>query len=481
MTAEAASARSGPPVGGAQIPVEPAAAKVSALPPTQPQAGEDLKLVALLLRVEGEARGVKSLGELSLLIANETRKFTRARQVFVLVKSGSGPLQVEAATALAKIDRNVPLIQWIERTIARLSADVGLSEVREFLLHAFSDATDPTAASYPLREAMWVPLKDRAGELFAGFLMVREEPWKPNDVSIAQRLSITYAHAWYWLATSRSVRPVFQFNRRKVLLGTACLFAVMLVPVSLTTLAPMEVGARDQTLVTAAIDGVIEDIPVAANSAVIAGQTLVRFADTTLRNKLAVAEREVQVGAARVKKTMLLAVNDIRGRHELAVAQGELTVKTAERDYARDLLERGHITATKAGVVIFGEKRDLIGKPVSVGEKIMEIADPGRVEIRIDVPVGDAIIVGREARAKIFLDSDPLNPLEARILRSDYQAKQRETGVLAFRVIAEFVDSQATPPRLGIRGTAQLYGERVPLVYFVLRRPIAALRQWTGL
>jgi hypothetical protein len=447
----------------------------------QPHAGEDHKVVALLLRVEGDARGAKSLGELALLIANETRKFTRARQIFVLAKSGVGPFQVEAVTALAKVDRNVPLIQWVERTLARLSADVGIVDVREFVMHAYGDANDPTAATYPLREAMWVPLKDRAGTVFAGFLMVREEPWKPNDVSISRRLSVTYAQAWYWLATSRAVRPAFQFDRRRALIGTGVALALMLVPVHLTTLAPMEVGARDQILVTAAVEGVIEDIPVAANSTVVAGQSLVRFADTTLRNKLAVAEREVQVSEARVKKTMLLAVNDIRGRQELAVAQGELTVKTAERDYARDLLERGHITASKAGVVMFGEKRDLIGKPVTVGEKIMEIADPGRVEIRIDVPVGDAIILGRDGRAKIFLDSDPLNPLEARVLRSDYQAKPRETGVLAFRVIAEFVDGQAAAPRLGIRGTAQLYGERVPLIYFVLRRPIAALRQWTGL
>jgi Barrel-sandwich domain of CusB or HlyD membrane-fusion len=474
---------SGPAAGrpGQQPPIETGAPRVATVTTIPPHQNEDQKMVALLLRVEGEARGVKSVGELAILIANETRKFTRARQIFVVAKSGRGAFQVEAVTALTKVDRDVPLIQWIERTVARLSADVGLSEVREFVLHAYGEPKDPTAVTYPLREAMWVPLKDRAGQVFAGFLMVREEPWKPNDMSISLRLSVTYAQAWYWLVTSRSVRPAFQIDRRRVVIGTAAALVLLLLPVHLTTLAPMEVGARDQTLVTAAIDGVIEDIPVAANSAVGAGQSLVRFADTTLRNKLAVAEREVQVGDARVKKTMLLAVNDIRGRQELAVAQGELTVKIAERDYARDLLERGHITAPKAGIVMFGEKRDLIGKPVTVGEKIMEIADPARVEIRIDVPVGDAIILGREARAKIFLDSDPLNPLEARVLRSDYQAKQRETGVLVFRVIAEFVDGQGVPPRLGIRGTAQLYGDRVPLVYVVLRRPIAALRQWTGL
>ena len=34
---------------------------------------------------------------------------------------------------------------------------------------------------------------------------------------------------------------------------------------------------------------------------------------------------------------------------------------------------------------------------------------------------------------------------------------------------------------LGSRGTAQVYGERVPLAYKMLRRPLAALRQGIGL
>ena len=35
--------------------------------------------------------------------------------------------------------------------------------------------------------------------------------------------------------------------------------------------------------------------------------------------------------------------------------------------------------------------------------------------------------------------------------------------------------------RLGLRGTARVYGEPVTLFFYLLRRPITALRQWTGL
>jgi hypothetical protein len=220
---------------------------------------------------------------------------------------------------------------------------------------------------------------------------------------------------------------------------------------------------------------------VPANSTVVVGQPLVRLVDTQLRNRALVAEREMQVADARVKKTMLLAFGDVRGRHELGMARAELTVKTAERNFARELMGRTIIAAAQSGIAVFSDKRDLTGRPVATGERIMEIADPNRLEIRIDVPVGDAIVLKPGARVKAFLDSDPLNPKEAIITSADYQAKMRETGLLSFRVIAQFTpNGDITLPRLGIRGTAQIYGADVPLGFALFRRPIAALRQWTG-
>jgi len=34
--------------------------------------------------------------------------------------------------------------------------------------------------------------------------------------------------------------------------------------------------------------------------------------------------------------------------------------------------------------------------------------------------------------------------------------------------------------RIGLSGTAKLYGERAPRGHYLLRRPLAALREWTG-
>ena len=51
---------------------------------------------------------------------------------------------------------------------------------------------------------------------------------------------------------------------------------------------------------------------------------------------------------------------------------------------------------------------------------------------------------------------------------------------MAYLLKADLGSNQALP-RIGLIGTAKLHGSRVPLVYYALRRPMTAVRQWLGL
>jgi hypothetical protein len=51
--------------------------------------------------------------------------------------------------------------------------------------------------------------------------------------------------------------------------------------------------------------------------------------------------------------------------------------------------------------------------------------------------------------------------------------------VLGYRLKASFADGTRIP-RIGLRGTAKIYGEQVSLFYYLMRRPLAALRQLIG-
>ena len=56
---------------------------------------------------------------------------------------------------------------------------------------------------------------------------------------------------------------------------------------------------------------------------------------------------------------------------------------------------------------------------------------------------------------------------------------ERPDGHPAYRVRATLAPGQQV--RVGLKGTARLEGERVALVYWILRRPLAAARAWAGL
>lgn len=442
-------------------------------------AANDQPLLALLA-IEAQAREAKNEIDLLALIANETRKLTRARQIFVL-STKANSVAIVAVSGLATVDRTAPLIQWIERTVGQLARDASQTDPQEFNLLAFADKSDSIAKSYPLPEALWAPFYKRNGAVFGGMLLTREGPWTERDSIIAKRLAGTFAHAWDSLISAVPLLKKFKIGRRTLILTAALLALLMFLPVSLTTLAPVEVAPSKPFVVAAPIDGAIDDIPAEPNSPVKKGQVLLRFTDTTLRNRLDVAEREVMVADARLRTTTQIAFSDVRGKHDMAVARAELALKTAERDYARDLLAKTVITADHDGFAIFGDKNEMIGRPVAVGERLIEIADPNSIEFRIDVPVADSIILADSSRVKVFLDSDPLHSIEATVLRSDYIARINDGAQLTFRVVAVMTPEHSGVPRLGARGTAQIYGGKVPLVFYLMRRPFSTLRQWTGL
>ena len=85
------------------------------------------------------------------------------------------------------------------------------------------------------------------------------------------------------------------------------------------------------------------------------------------------------------------------------------------------------------------------------------------------------------AAVRLFLTVLPLSPLDAQVVETSYQAVLSPEGVASYRLRAVFDAGQTQQHlRIGLRGTAKIYGDRVVLGYYLLRRPLATLREWTG-
>lgn len=464
-----------------QMSSAPPAAITQTVQAMKPKVADNQTALLALLKVEAEARDAGSVRDLILLMANETRKLTRARQIFVIMAGIGQNYEVQGVSSIPVVDRSAPLIIFIERLVRAAAKAKALDKIH--VLQMPPPGTDSVADAYPFRELVWMPLKHKTGSLRGGLVLARELVWAEQDLVIAGRLSAAFAHALQALRGPEKhvLRRLLSFSRWHAAAISAALAALILIPVPLSALAPAEIVPRDPFVVAAPIDGVIETIAVDPNHPVNKGDLLVKLADTTLRNRFEVAAREVQVAEAKLKQSNQAAFSDPRGMHEIGIARAELALKIAERDFARDLLEKSEIRAQRDGIAMYSDKRELLGRPVAVGERILEVADSNAFEARIELPVADAIALSQGSRVRLFLDSDPLRPWDATVRRADYKAKVGENDIVSFRVIADITaEGDRPPPRLGVRGTAQVSGDRVPLGYYLFRRPVTAARQWLG-
>lgn len=433
-----------------------------------------------LLDIEQQARNAANEEELYKLMSNEARKVMGFRQSLILVYSASrNQMIVKSVTSFPQVDRSAPMIQWVERMVKNVLKETHGKQLIDFILPAFCRGDEEIVASYPFANVMFSPLMDRYGEIIGCQVSLRDAIWTEADRKVAERLSGTFSHALSALQGPQATKKSFSMWRIAKWVVPALIIAAGFIPVPLSTLAPVEVMPRNANIVAAPSDGIVLSVEVEPNAKVEKGDVLVRLNDTDLANQLAVAKRNVEVAQARSKSSNQAAFFSAEAKRELASTRAELEVARAEQAAIAAQLARSIIKAPEDGVVLFRSKRELIGRPVAVGDRLMRIADPKMAEFRIELPVSDAIMIERQSQVRVFLDTDPLNAINAELDSSSYHASPTSEGVLAYALQASPEDKNQIL-RVGARGTAKLIGDDVPLYFFLFRKPIATMRQWIG-
>jgi hypothetical protein len=446
-------------------------ASSSATPAQSPSGGAAANKLLLLVKLEGEIRQKETPAAVVFHALNEARGLIEFEQGFFFRRNRRGGFGCEAVSNVASIDVHVPLTAAMTRVVGRIP------ETEKTL--PFSLAKQLPESQYPLPDSLWVPLLDRNGKAFAGFLFNRVGPWTEESQTIAKRMGEAYGHALRVHSPPQLLRSLSL--PRWALYGvplTALLLAF--VPVPLTTLAPFEVVPLSPMPVTAPIDGAVALIMPDPNVQVKKGDVLLRLDSTLQKADADIASQKLAVASARLETARNGAFSDQEMKRSLSVIEREMDLAQAELDCAQSLLARTEVVAPAPGLLIYTSKADWAGKPVRIGEKIMEIADPKRVAYRIDLAVHDSIALEHGASVRLFFDADPLNPRAALLYEESYHATEKAGGMLSYTLRAKPKDD-GPPPRIGLRGTAQMSGEWVSLGFYLLRRPIAAARQYFGM
>jgi multidrug resistance efflux pump len=223
---------------------------------------------------------------------------------------------------------------------------------------------------------------------------------------------------------------------------------------------------------------VIARVEVEPNGRVGPGQAVLTFEDVKVRNEMQQALERVQVAKAKIDRSTSAAFGDKDQARDIATLRAEYDAARADYNYARELMAKSQIKAPVGGLAIYSDRRDWEGRAVNVGDPILQIADPRAVSYRIELPVKEQLALEPGAPVRLWLDAQPLWALDGQVAHASYQARPTADGTLSFVVTAK---PDGTIPSIGSRGTAKLYGDYMPFIYTLLRRPIASLRQFVGL
>ncbi|MBH0203052.1 MAG: HlyD family efflux transporter periplasmic adaptor subunit [Nitrospira sp.] len=437
--------------------------------------------LAALTHLEGQIRAAKTIQELQFLSVNETRRLIPYDQAFLLSPSGSGKeiCQVLNASSVAVVDRHAPMIVWLEQAVQALfQAEENKRQPMVVTEELLPEKLRRGWREFVKGHVFWCPLQHPDETVLGAWWFERDFAWQENDIAIVHRLAGSYAYAWKALSkkeqgwTKKIKKPTWW-------LIPLAIIAALCFPIRISAVAPVKVMAKDPVVVSAPIEGVIADVLVHPNQMVQPGRTLFRYEDTTLRNQFLIAEKQLTVARAEQSQSIQAGFGDPQRKAEVPLKEAEVDLRQTELQYAKEMLDQVEVVAPQAGLLLYSDKSDWIGRPVTVGERIMEIADPKQIELRIDLPVADAIVLKEGAEALVFLNALALESFPATIVHASYNAEVLPGDVLAYRVTAQLTEPDPRI-RIGWQGTAKVYGEQGPLAYLLLRRPLTALRQWVG-
>lgn len=431
--------------------------------------------LSALLQLSKRARMAASLPELGFVIVNETRQLLVYRQSLIWLQQG----KLASVSGLPEPERNTPYSLWLNQV-----APYWLKHEQAQLIDA-QDLPDALASEWDQwlpNAVLLVPFKQE-NEVFALWLLARDEPWHEAELALASELADSYAHAWRLFLPKITLRQKIRawLKQRKYKKRFALLvLLVALFPVRLTVLAPAEVVAQDAFLVRAPLDGVVDRFLVQPNALVTQNQPLFELDTTGLRMRLDVAKQAHAAAIEEYRQVAQLALSDDpKSKLEMAERKAQMEAKALELKYSQQLLNRVQVKAPRSGIAVFSDVNDWQGKAVSIGERVLQIADPDKVEINLRLPVNDAIPLDKQAEVRLYLTTAPQYTYDARLSYSAYRSELGADDRVAYKLKAQFEPNQALP-RIGLTGTAKVYGDRVPLIYYILRRPLATMRQYLG-
>lgn len=443
--------------------------------------------ISKLLQLEHNCRNCESIKELYYQIVNETRSLVNYSQGVLLTVDFSGKYKVVGISDIPVVDYTSPYVQWIENIIIDLNNNEKSKDI--FVVDTKTDLKQIDFKSmheFSPSNILFIPLKSikENREINYILLLFKEEKWLEKDILILKHLSSSLAYFLFAMRStgiSQILRKI-SLKNKYLKISIFLLIILMFLPVRLSVLGPLEVEAKNPYVVTSPLNAVIEEVKVFPNDKIEKEQLLVKFDDVDFNNNYLVAKRTLDVANAQLHTVKQSSFFDATQKSQISQLESQVKLKEAELNFAQEQLGKTKIYAKEDGIAIINNPNDWKGKPVTTGERVFLIAKPQSIELKIMLPVSEAIFLEENALIKAFFDNDPTNSWSGKVKYISYKPELTEQNVLSYKITADFDDIKENGyiPSIGLRGTAKIYSKKVTLFFYLFRKPITAVRQWIG-
>jgi hypothetical protein len=453
---------------------------------------DTVKALATLLDLSQRARRAGSARELGFLLVNDSLELAPYRQAALWLPNEG----LYTLSGLIQVEANAPYALWLEQVCAHLAL-LPATLTRTLTAADLPPELSKHWAEWWPNQALWLTLPAESTHpndvKACGLLLVGDMPWPIETQTLLREWVDTWWHAfralyrpqrWSWRALSRGLRtgltpkPNRSWWRQPRWHWATLAIVVAVLPVRLTVLAPGELVPARPVVIRAPLDGVVDVFHVQPNQRVDKDQPLFGFDEALIQSRLEVANQTLVTAEAEYRQTSQQALTDAKFRPQLTLLTGKIDEKRTEVNFLKEQLFRARVLAPRDGVALFDDPTEWIGRPVAVGERIMRIAAPKDIEVEAWLPLADAIALPPGAPVDLYLNASPFSSVSATLRYMAHDAVQRPDGSYAYRVRAAL--AAPTDHRVGLKGTAKLHGPRVPLIYWVLRRPLASFRAALG-
>ncbi|MFK7840319.1 MAG: efflux RND transporter periplasmic adaptor subunit [Bdellovibrionales bacterium] len=425
-----------------------------------------------------------TLQELRYISVNEVHNLVPYDQAVLWEVQGNNPV-ITALSGVAETDEHGEYIGVLKTLQTQLLKNTK-TKLTLYAANDFEDNDLKTLWKKHLPDHVIIGHITNQNDQKIGMIMLaRKLPWSENETPLFEKiidsLSVEFAFKQKQDTTFLTRLRKFKTSKTRFIIF-ALLLIILAFPFRTSVLAPAEIIATKPELIRAPIDGVIQEIHVRPNDKVQKDQLLITFDQAALKAQIDVSKNSLNVAEAELRQVSQEAMNSSKAASRLSVLKGKVAQEKTNLQYYQDLLERSTLKAPREGTIIFEDVFDWLGRPVTIGERIMLIANANETELEIRLPVHEAIDLKTNTDVLFFSNAMPDKPLRASLSFQSYRANEDSQNTISYRLKANWNDnSENKMKRLGLKGTAKLYGERRPLMWQIVRKPVIAIRKFAGL